>query len=395
MNTTAKRTWVNIDLDALDSNFTNIKRCVHDGCKIMSVVKAGAYGHGAVRVASELESRTDWFAVSNTDEAMQLRCASIKKPILILGYSDPELITYLADNGITQTVYSEEYAVRIAEKLSQAGKKMSVHIKIDTGMNRIGFAAYSEEDAENSARIIAGIHEKYPCLEFEGIFSHFAVADTLDNEFTKTQFDRFMNIVEKLERYGIKFALRHICNSAATINNPEMHLDMVRPGLILYGLYPDEVKKNIGLVPVMELRSVVSHVHTLKKGETVSYGRLFTAEKDMKIATVPVGYADGLFRSLSGSTSFYISGNANTLAPQIGRICMDQCMLDVTGLDVKQDDEVTIFGKNPNVASLATVAGTIPYELMCAVSQRVPRIYVKNGVPIDIMTCFENDGCIF
>lgn len=386
MNSTAKRTWVEIDLDALDNNFRNIRACVPDGCKIMSVIKAGAYGHGATRIAAELEPQTDWFAVSNTDEAMQLRRAGIRKPVLILGYSDPEQIPFLADNDITQTVYSEEYAGRIAEKLNACGKKISVHIKIDTGMNRIGFPAYSDSDAENSAEIIARIHEKYPCLEFNGIFSHFAVADSLSGDFTTTQFARFTSVVEKLRLKGLTFALRHICNSAAIINDPEMHLDMVRPGLILYGLYPDEVRKDIGLIPVMQLKSVVSHVHTLRKGETVSYGRLFTAPEDMKIATVPVGYADGLFRTLSGDTEFFIAGSVNRKVPQIGRICMDQCMLDVTGLDVRQDDEVTVFGREPRVDELAAAAGTIPYELICAVSPRVPRVYLKNGRIVDVMT---------
>jgi len=367
-----RRTWATVNLGAAAENIKIIRNTVGKDCAVMSVVKADAYGHGAIEIARTIDFQSDCYAVSNIDEAIQLRDGGIKKPILILGYTPPHSMMLLAAYDITQTVFSLNYGKMLAKAAENAGKPIDVHIKIDTGMNRLGFSAQSDDDLVASVEEISKLSkEKY--LHFEGIFTHFAVADEPENPFTKVQFSRFMKAVEMLESKGIKFRYRHVSNSAAIMNFPEMRLDMVRPGLILYGL-PTNPPDCRGLKPVMELKTTVSFVHKLNKGNSVSYGMNFTADKDMKIATVPIGYADGLFRSLSGKTSFLINGKN---APVIGRICMDQCMVDVTDIDVKTEDEVTVFGEGLPVLNLSDSIGTICYEIICDIGKRVPRIYIQ------------------
>ncbi len=365
-----RRTWATVDISAARDNIKTIRNIIGKDCALMSVVKADAYGHGAVEISKAINEESDFFAVSNIDEAIQLRNGGITKPILILGYTPPHSMELIAKYNVTQTVFSYEYGKMLSSAAEKIKKKIRVHIKIDTGMNRIGFSAQDEDILCMSLQKIKKLaNERF--LEFEGIFTHFAVADEPEDPFTETQFKRFMNCIELLEKDGIKFKYRHAANSAAILNFPKMKLDMVRPGLILYGITTNR-PDNIGLKPVMELKTTVSFVHDLKKGDTVSYGRIFVADKNMKIATLPIGYADGLFRALSENMSVIINGQK---APIIGRICMDQCMADVTGLDVKTEDEVIIFGNGKSVYELSDAIDTIPYEIICDIGKRVPRVY--------------------
>lgn len=367
-----RRTWATVDLSAARDNIKKIRNIVGSDCAIMSVVKADGYGHGAVEISKAIDENTDFFAVSNIDEAIQIRNGGINKPILILGYTPPRSMDLIAEHDVTQTVFSYEYGKMLAEAAESLNKKIKVHIKIDTGMNRLGFSVQNEEEKKASIVKIKEL-SKERLLEFEGIFTHFAVADEPEDPFTKTQFGRFTDCVDTLEKDGIKFRYRHAANSAATLNFPEMKLDMVRPGLILYGITTNR-PDTVGLKPVMELKTTVSFVHEFKKGDSVSYGRTYVAEKDMKIATLPIGYADGLFRALSKNLKVLINGKE---APIIGRICMDQCMVDVTGLDVKTEDEVTVFGAEKSVYELSDAIDTIPYEIICDIGKRVPRVYIN------------------
>ncbi len=367
-----RRTWATVDLAAAKENIIKIRKIVGHSCAMMSVVKADAYGHGAVEIAKTIGDFTDFFAVSNIDEAVQLRVAGIQKPLLILGHTPPHSMSLLAQHDITQTVFSYEYGKKLSQAAQILGKKVNVHIKIDTGMNRLGFSAQNEEAFANSVREIKEL-SKEPFLGFEGIFTHFAVADEPENPFTKIQFQRFTDCISALEKEGIVFRFRHASNSAAIINFPEMKLNMVRPGLILYGITTNRPDA-LGLKPVMALKTTVSFIHDFRKGDSVSYGRTFTAPHDMRIATLPIGYADGLFRALSKNLSVIINGQS---APIIGRICMDQCMADVTNLNVNTEDEVTVFGERKSVYDLSDAIDTIPYEIICDIGKRVPRIYKK------------------
>ena len=366
------RAWADVDLSALVHNFGVIKGLTKS--KIFSVVKANAYGHSAPVVAKFLDScGTDFFAVSNIDEAKELRDNGIEKPILILGYTPHFLAKELYEMDIIQAVFSLEYAEKLNESAKNASVTVKAHLKLDTGMGRIGFDCRNDAleglcDAEKALSL--------QNLDFEGVFTHFPVADSKekpDEDFTRAEFDRFMKAVGLLEAKGHKFALRHCCNSAATLLYPEMHLDAVRPGVILYGLTPDQ---NLAIPdsfkPVMTFKSAVSMVKTLREGETVNYGRTFSAEKPMVIATVSAGYADGLPRLLSNSGVVLIKGQR---APIVGRICMDQFCADVSRIEgVSEGDEVILFGEGLPVEEMARAAGTINYEIVCGISKRVPRV---------------------
>ncbi len=369
------RTWAEIDTSALVHNFGIIKSEAGDA-ELMAVVKADAYGHSAEVVAPLLEGEgASSFAVSNIDEAVSLREYGIKRPILILGYTPVNMAARLFENGIIQCVYSPEYAAALSTAAVACGVKIKIHIKLDTGMSRIGF------DCRDSA--LAGLPEalaaaKLPGLELDGVFTHFAVSDRTPAEedgFTDCQYTRFSKALEMFEAAGLHPRVRHCCNSAAFCADYEKHLDMCRPGIILYGLTPAlglELKESF--VPVMTVKSVVSMVKAIKKGTTVSYGRTFIAPCDMRIATVTAGYADGYPRLLSGKGSVVINGKR---APIIGRICMDQMTVDVTDIEnVKMGDEVILFGKELPVEELANMCGTVNYEIVCGISPRVPRIYI-------------------
>lgn len=375
-----RRTWLNIDLDALRSNYTNIKARVTSGAAIIAVVKADAYGHGVEKTVSALWSAgCEWFAVSNLEEAMQVKDAAPDSSVLILGYTPPEHAVSLALNGISQAVFNPEYAAALSAEAAANGVQVRIHIKVDTGMGRLGFTFHDTEADSAAAGQIAEVC-RLPGLYPEGIFTHFAVADEENGElFTRLQYDLFLNVIHRVKELGVEFDLRHCCNSAATILYPEMQLDMVRPGLILYGLSPcSEVSAMVRLSPVMQMETVVSMVKELPEGSSVSYGRTYVTGRKTKIATVPVGYADGLRRSLSGSMSMSVNG---VPAPVIGRICMDQCMLDVTDVDgVSEGMTVTVFGKGGiSVDAMAGKCSTISYELLCGINKRVPRVYRENG----------------
>ena len=373
------RTWAEIDIDALIHNFSVIKRHAA-GTRLMAIVKADAYGHSARNTAPVLEEQgADAFGVSNIEEAITLRGCGITRPILILGYTPVSMAAQLYLNDITQCVYSAEYAAALSERACRDNVKIKIHIKLDTGMSRIGFDCRDSSLSGISQAISAA---KLPGFIFDGIFTHFAVSDRTaetDDGFTGSQYSRFSEGVDFFKKAGLEPKCCHCCNSAALFLDNDKHFDMCRPGIVLYGLSPspDLTFKN-ELVPVMTVKSVVSMVKEIEKGQTVSYGRTFTADKKMRLATVTAGYADGYPRLLSGKGYVLIGGQK---APIAGRVCMDQMTVDVTGIDgVKQGDEVILFGKELSVDVLAEMCGTINYEIVCGISPRVPRITVRSGV---------------
>ncbi|MEA4911811.1 MAG: alanine racemase [Oscillospiraceae bacterium] len=385
-----KRTWVEIDLDALAHNFNEIRRQVGRAVDIMAIVKADAYGHGAKQVAQTLQAQgADWFGVSNINEAKALRRYGVTKPILILGYTPEENVAELAQQNITQSVLGADYARSLSKAAAAAGVRPDVHIKLDTGMSRIGFAARDARGAADEiAAVCADAH-----LRVTGMFTHFAVADEPDSEeslaYTRRQHALFEAVAQGLDDRGCIFFHKHCCNSAGTLLYPEYYHEMVRPGLILYGETPmDAAHTKLDLRPVMTLKTVAALVKPVQKGECVSYGCTYTADADKVVATVPIGYADGYVRALSGKGLGYVGG---AVVPVIGRVCMDQMMLDVTGVDVQEGDVVTLFGGGSPISldNIAKIAGTISYELMCGISRRVQRVYVRGGKIVDVVDYTE------
>ncbi|HHW02429.1 MAG TPA: alanine racemase [Thermoanaerobacterales bacterium] len=372
-------TRAEINLDHLEHNLREIRRATAPGAKICAVVKADGYGHGALEVArTALDCGASYLAVAFLDEALQLREEGIKAPILILGFTPEGQFDKIIEHDITQTVYDVSSAQKLSLEARKQGKKAKVHIKLDTGMSRIGFQA--EPSCIDEIKKIFFLEN----IEVEGMFTHFSKADERDKTFTLEQFKKYMAVAEALEREGLKIPLKHVANSAAIMELPDMHLDMVRPGIILYGLYPsDEVDRSkIDLKPVMSLKTRVSHVKTLGPGRAISYGGTFITKRQSIIATLPVGYADGYSRLLSSRASVVIRGQR---APVVGRICMDQCMVDVTDIKgtVEPGENVLLFGGAGEGAvstdEIAKHIGTINYEVVCAVSRRVPRVYVRDG----------------
>lgn len=376
-----KRTWAEINLDHLLHNHAVIAKALHPTADMMAVVKADAYGHGAVYVAKTLqEAGVSYFAVSNLEEALQLRAADITQPILILSYTPATEVTTLAAHHLTQTVISLSHAKELNAAAEKAGISLPVHFKLDTGMSRVGFVHQTTTDRRKAAEEIAASCA-LPALSPEGIFTHFATADEQDDAMTNEQFARFEQTVSDLSDKGIRFTHKHCCNSAATERFSNMHLDLVRPGIILYGLAPDAswMQALLPLKPVMQLKTVISMVKTIPAGASVSYGATFTAKTDMQIATVPIGYADGYPRCMRGKAHMLVNG---AVAPLVGRVCMDQCMLDVTGLNAKAGDIVTVFGDGLSVDTYAAWMDSINYEAVCLVGKRVPRVYLRDGKQI-------------
>ena len=383
-----RRTWAEIDLDALANNYRRVREAADPKARVCCVVKADGYGHGALRISAELQSLgADWFAVSNLEEALQLRRGGIERPILVLGFTPPEEAAALSEGNISQCVYSTDYAEKLSLCAGAVGVKVKIHAKIDTGMSRLGF--YFQDIFRDEAAIDEVIRAcSLPGLIPEGVFSHFAVSDEgkEGDAFTMRQFGCFKEMSEALVRAGVggdKPPLRHCANSAAVFDYPLSHLDMVRAGVVLYGLYPSgQLRARPDLRPVLSLRSVVSHVKTLLPGATVSYGRKFTAEHEMRVATVPVGYADGYPRALGpGGAAVLIRGQR---CPVIGRICVDQLMADVSGVEgAAMGDRVTLIGRDGGeeitAGEVAGWEGTINYEVVCALSKRVPRVYLNGG----------------
>ena len=378
MESTLRRTWAEIDLDALAYNYHALRRRVGADVKFLGVVKADGYGHGAVQVSRTLQTLgADYLAVSSLDEAMELRAGGITMPILILGHTPREQVKNLIDLHITQAVSCQAKALEYSQEAVRCGGELTVHIKVDTGMSRLGYLVSGGHFGTGTADICAACG--LPGLRAEGIFTHFAVADEPDPDsvaYTRRQFDLFCRVIRAVEeKRGRRFPLRHCANTGATACYPEMHLDMVRPGLLLYGY--GEFAKGLDLRPVMTLKTTISTTKTYEPGTSVSYGRLFTTQRRTRMGVVPYGYADGFFRCLSGRCSLM---TAKGPAPQRGRICMDMSMIDLTDLPgVDVGDEVEIFGPRNPVETMAAQAGTIPYELTCAVSKRVPRVYLQNG----------------
>ncbi len=382
-----KRTWAEIDLDAIRRNYKLIRGAVSPKAKICCCVKADGYGHGASFVSRELENMgADWFAVSNLEEGIQLRRAGVTRPILILGFTPPQMAEKLHGLGIAQTVFSLEYARELSENAVKAGVKLNIHVKLDSGMSRIGFL-YQELDRDREAIDEMEQVCRMPGLYAQGIFTHFAVSDEGEDgeRFTLKQYGCFKEAIEELQHRGITFELRHCANSGAVLDYPELHLDMVRPGVILYGLMPSaKMRRPLGLVPAMEFKTVVSMLKTVQPGTRVSYGCEFVAEKPTVLATVPVGYADGYPRALHDKADMLVCGKR---ARVVGRVCMDQLMLDVTDIPEARDGAtVTIFGRDDQngitVDELAGLYGTINYEMVCLVGKRVPRIYLRDGKPV-------------
>ena len=369
------RTWAEISIPALIHNFGLIKGQIGNA-QTMAVVKADAYGHSAKDVTPVLETLgADRFAVSNLNEALSLIKYGVKKPILILGYTPVHCAVELARNGIIQAVYSPEYAEALSREATAAGVSVSVHIKLDTGMGRLGFNAKTE-DFTDYDKVISVYSMK--SLKVEGVFTHFPVADSKsddDKEYTRHQINCFNIAIEKIRAAGYNTGLLHCANSAGVILGGKLKLDICRPGIILYGLSPSPEVALEGLIPVMSLKSVISMVKTVKSGDYLSYSRAFKANKTMKIATVTAGYADGYPRALSNKGEVIIGGKR---APIVGKICMDQFMVDVSAIDnVEIGQEVLLFGPELPVEEIAEKCGTINYEIICGVTHRVPRVIIK------------------
>ncbi len=376
MNELQKRTWAEISLPNIRHNYEAIRASLPAGCRFLGVVKADAYGHGAAAVSRLLqEAGADYLAVSCLDEALELRDNGIEMPILILGHTPPEYTETLLDRHITQTVSALAKAREYSEAAGALGRKLRIHIKLDTGMSRLGYlcaGSYFEKGVENLLETVA-----LPNLEIEGVYTHFAVSDEPGEDceaYTRAQFKLFTDVVAAVEsRGGMRFVIRHCANSGAVVSYPEMALDMVRPGLLLYG-YGD-TSGRLGLRPCMRLVTTVSTIKHYEPGTSVSYGRRFTTARRTRMGVLGIGYADGLPRLISNKCSFAAPGG---FAPQRGSICMDMCMVDLTDLpDTHVGSEVEIFGPANDLLALSDAAQTIPYELLCAVSKRVPRVYAE------------------
>ena len=375
MNDLQKRTWAEISLPNLRHNYEAIRASLPEGCRFLGIVKADAYGHGAPEVSRLLqEAGADYLAVSCLDEALELRQGGIEMPILILGHTPPEYTEVLIRNRITQTVSALAKAREYSAAAVALGETLKIHVKLDTDMSRLGVlcaGSYFEGGVENVIRSVS-----LPGLEAEGVYTHFAVSDEPDADsaaYTRQQFRLFLDVIEAVrQRSGFDFPIRHCANSGAVVSYPETALDMVRPGLLLYG-YGDGGK--LGLRPCMRLVTTVSTIKIYEPGTSVSYGRRYVTDRRTRMGVLAVGYADGLPRAISNQCSFAVTGG---FAPQRGSICMDMCMADLTGLDqVDVGSEVELFGPANSIYSLSDAAGTIPYELLCAVSKRVPRVYVE------------------
>lgn len=385
-----KRTWAEISLNAIEHNYNVIRNKVADDTKVCCVIKADGYGHGAVELSQVYEKLgADFFAVSNIDEGIEIRKSGSKLPIVILGYTPVSEAENLAEYDISQAVFSLEYAKELSEKCVEEDCICKMHIKVDSGMSRIGFMCQEFPRDEYS---IEEICEAccLPNLEVEGLFTHFCVSDedAEGREFTNKQYENFIHVRDSLKKRGVDISVVHCSNSGAIEDYPETCCNMVRAGIILYGLAPSsKLADRLDLVPAMTLKTVVAFVKEVQKGATISYGRTFTADRKMKIATVPIGYADGFIRQNAKDGYMMVNGKK---AKIVGRICMDQTMLDVTDIeDVKTGDEVVVFGTGengePTADSLAENTGTINYETVCLVGKRVPRIYIKDGKIENVM----------
>jgi len=382
------RTWAEISLDAVEANVDAVRSRLAPGIKLMCVIKADAYGHGAAPLARFLDDKCDFYAVSVLEEALTLRAAGIAKPMLLLCYTSPSQYGALLAAGVAQTVYSLEQAAALSKAARENAMRVKIHIKIDTGMARIGFA-----DTDASVGEIARIAQ-LPGLELEGLFTHYARADEADKASAHAQRDRFHDFTRKLEAAGVEIPLKHSCNSAATIDMDE-YGDIVRFGIGLYGLYPSEEvrKENLPLRPAMSWKTHVAHLKTVPPGTGISYGHTFVTERETVVATLPVGYADGYPRALSNQGHVIIRGQ---YAPILGRICMDMCMVDVTEIPgVRMEDEVILLGEQNGcrvtMEEIGAESCSFNYETACRISQRVPRMYMYRGEAVGFQSVLTTE----
>ncbi len=368
------RAQANVDLQAICHNLKEVKQHITANTKIMVIIKADAYGHGAIPVAKALEhSGADAYGVAIVEEAMELRDAGIDKPILILGYTPKQQYDMVVSGNITQTIFQYEMASALSDEAVRQGKKAMIHLKLDTGMSRIGFSD-TTESIEEIKRIA-----KLPGVEIEGIFTHFAKADETDKSSTRLQLHRYQTFIDQLELEGILIPIKHVSNSAGIIEFPEANYNMVRCGIATYGIYPSEWvdHQTVQLKPAMDLKTHVIYVKDVNEGIGISYGAIYVTGKKTRIATIPVGYADGYSRNLSNTGKVIIHGQ---YAPIIGRVCMDQFMVDVTGIEnVRQGDTVTLMGSDQDACitpeELSQWSHSFPYELICTIGKRIPRVY--------------------
>ena len=369
-------TIAEVDLDAIRNNCRAVRDRVGSDVRVMPVVKANAYGHGAVKVTKAvLEAGADMLAVARIEEALELREAGVDAPVLILGCSPPEAAREMVDNDVTATVCDLEFARALSASAQTLGKAANTHVKIDTGMGRIGVGADDAIEFILSIRSLPGIH-------VEGVFTHFPSADEDDSGFTEGQIGRFRGLLEELGRRGARPPIAHAANSGGILDHPESYFDMVRPGLLVYGVYPSSrVSRSVTVTPALAFKTRVAFRKQIAPGETVSYGRTFRAEHRTTVATIPVGYADGLSRHLSNRGCALLRGRR---VPIIGRVCMDQTMLDVSDVaDAQKGDEVVLYGSQDglriSVEEIAELTGTVPHDVLCAVGPRVPRVYCSGA----------------
>lgn len=375
-----KRTWADVDLDALEYNYQAIRKHIPKDCRFMGVMKADAYGHGAVPMSHALvDLGAEYLAVSNLEEAVQIRRGGIRTPVLILGYTPPMYAENMIYLDLVQEVHSLEYARALNDILDGTNFILNVHLKLDTGMTRLGFSPEEPDELIRAAKL--------PHLHVEGIFTHFSSADSRQAEdvaYTRAQYDRFAQGLDALRAEGICPEIRHCCNSGGTILYPEYAMDMVRPGIAAYGISPSaDAAGVLDLQPVMSVYTTISQLRSVPAGTAVSYGRTHTTEQPRTLAVLAMGYADGLSRQLSGRTAFLIHGKP---APVVGRICMDLCMVDVTDIpEAKVGDEATVIGAGLSCEEMAGRLDTIPYEILCGINKRIPRIYLQNGRASEIL----------
>lgn len=368
------RVTANVNLDAICDNILNIKKLTGEKTKLMAILKADGYGHGAIPIAQTLDHiGVDAFGIAIIEEGIQLRNAGIDKPILILGYTPKEQYKELVEYNISQTIFQYDLAKELSDEALRQNKVAPVHIKLDTGMTRLGFRD-TEESIDNIKKIA-----QLKGVKIEGLFSHFACADEADKTSANNQLKRFLYFANRLEEEGIELPIKHISNSAAIIDMPEAKLDMVRSGISTYGLYPSEEvdKEQLKLTPALELKSHVSYVKDVEPGIGVSYGSTYVTGEKTRIATIPVGYGDGYPRQLSSKGRVLIHGKS---APILGRVCMDQFMVDVTHIDnVKQGDSVILIGRDGDqfisVEEIGAMVNSFNYEIICNIGKRIPRIY--------------------
>lgn len=379
MDAQMKRTWAEVDFDKLAHNYHALRGLAPAGTKYLGLVKADAYGHGAVPVAKKLEELgADYLGVACLDEAIEVREAGVKTPILILGCTSSIYAAELVKYNITQACYDLEYAKELSAGAQKAGGTITVHIQCDTGMTRLGFMCHEDTMEKSASEIIEAV--KLPGLKAEGIFTHFSDSDGSE-EYTMLQFGRFQDIIQRVRDLGYEFEIRHCANSAATLLYPTTYLDMIRPGIVQFGHFPDAKMDHAlcDLVPVLELKSRVATVRDVPANTPVSYGRTNTLTRPSRLAVIPVGYGDGFCRGFSNKLTVLINGKK---LPIVGRICMDMCMVDVTDApDVKEGDVAILYGSDGTndqpVEAGAEIMNTISYELLCVLTKRIPRIYLN------------------